>query len=263
MTLLSYENLLTEIRDGVGLITINRPEVLNALNVETLRELYDAVDELGARDDVAGIILTGGGGKAFVAGADIEHLSTLSPQAAYEFSQLGGRTFQRIETVTKPVIAAVNGFALGGGCELALACDFIVASSKAKFGQPEVNLGLIPGFGGTQRLSRLIGKNLTRYLVYTGDIVRADWALSKGLVAEVVEPEQLLERCFDIVKSMAKKGPLAVTYAKQVIQAGYDLPLEAAVDLEARAFSQLFATADMKEGTGAFLEKRKAEFKGE
>ena len=263
MTLRTYENLLVEIRDGAGLVTINRPDVLNALNVATLSELHDAVDELAKHSDVYGIILTGAGPKAFVAGADIEHLSELAPHAAYEFSTLGGKALQRIESVGKPVIAAVNGFALGGGCELALACDFIIASTKARFGQPEVNLGLIPGFGGTQRLSRLIGKNLARYLVYTGDMVRADWALAKGLCNEVVEPEQLLERCFDIVKTIAKKGPLAVSYAKQVIQSGYDLPLEAALDLEARAFSQLFATADMKEGTGAFLEKRKPGFKGE
>jgi len=231
--------------------------------VDTLRELYDAVDTLGARSDVYGLVLTGAGAKAFVAGADIEHLSQLSPQEAYGFSALGGRTFARIESLSKPVIAAVNGFALGGGCELALACDFIIASSKAKFGQPEVNLGVIPGFGGTQRLSRLIGKNLARYLVYTGEIVRADWALSKGLCAEVVEPDELIERCLGIVQMIGKKGPLAVSHAKQVIHSGYDLPLDSAIDLEARAFSQLFATADMREGTGAFLEKRKPAFKGE
>ncbi len=262
MTLETYENLLVEVRDSVGLITINRPQVLNALNVATLRELHLAVDALDARSDIHGIILTGAGPKAFVAGADIEHLSSLSTPAAYEFSRLGGTLMRRIETASKPVIAAVNGFALGGGCELALACDFIIASSKAKFGQPEVNLGVIPGFGGTQRLARLLGKNLTRFLVYTGDIVRADWALEKGLCAEVVAPEQLLERCFAVVATISQKGPLAVSYAKRVIQDGFDLPLDAALEMEAMAFSQLFSTSDMREGTTAFLEKRKADFKG-
>ncbi len=259
---MSYENLLVERRGVVGLITINRPKVLNALDITTLRELHAAVNELGADRDVRGIVLTGAGDKAFVAGADIAHLSSLGPREAHEFSSFGGRTLRSIETVDKPVLAAVNGFALGGGCELALACDVIIASTKARFGQPEVNLGVIPGFGGTQRLSRLVGKNFARYMVFTGEIFDADWAARTQIAAEVVEPERLIPRCTEIVEIIAKKGPLAVAQAKRVIQMGFDLTLETALELESMAFSGLFATEDLKEGMRAFLDKRRADFRG-
>lgn len=258
-----YENLLVERRGVVGIITINRPQVLNALDVQTLEELHDAMVELGADESVRGVVLTGAGTKAFVAGADIAHLSSLNPREAQAFSRKGGRTLRRIETIPKPVIAAVNGFALGGGCELALACDVIIASERARFGQPEVNLGVIPGFGGTQRLSRLVGKNLARYMCFTGEIFKADWALQKGIAAEVVPTDELLPRCISIVETIAKKGPLAVASAKQVIQSGFDLGLDTALELEGMAFANLFATADLKEGMSAFLAKRPADFKGD
>jgi len=259
----TWENLEVERRDAVGILRVNRPKRLNALNVETLQELHDAVVALDDDPEVRGIVLTGAGPKAFVAGADIAHLSALGPREAHAFSKLGGRTLRRIETIETPVIAAVNGFALGGGCELALACDVIIASTRARFGQPEVNLGVIPGFGGTQRLSRLVGKNLARYMCFTGDIFNAEWALQKGIAAEVVEPEELLPRCLEIVGRIATKGPLAVASAKRVIQMGFNLNLETALELESMAFSGLFSTQDLKEGMGAFLEKRKADFRGE
>ena len=258
-----YQNLLISREGAVAVVTINRPKVLNALDVTTLEELKEAIRELDDDDSVRGVILTGCGNKAFVAGADIAHLSSLSPREAHLFSQQGGKTLRTIETVGKPVIAAVNGFALGGGCELALACDVIIASENAQFGQPEVKLGVIPGFGGTQRLSRLIGKNLARYMCFTGDIFDAQWALQKGICAEVVPQDELLPRCISIVQQIAKRGPLAVAASKQVIQMGFDLNLDTALEMESMAFSGLFATEDLREGMGAFLEKRRAEFKGE
>jgi enoyl-CoA hydratase len=235
---------------------------LNALNVVTLEELRTAFKTLGHDSAIRGIILTGSGEKSFVAGADIAHLATLGPREAHAFSVAGGRTLRTIETVEKPVIAAVNGFALGGGCELALSCDVIIASTRAKFGQPEVNLGIIPGFGGTQRLARLVGKNLARYMCFTGDIFDAQWAHRVQIAAEIVEPEELLPRCIKIVETIAKKGPLAVAAAKRVIQMGYNINLETALELESMAFSGLFATEDSKEGMAAFLEKRPAVFEG-
>jgi len=258
-----YKNLIVEQTGAAGVITINRPEVLNALDIQTLQEVRAAMIDLAHESSIRGIILTGAGTKAFVAGADIAHLSTLGPREAHQFSEMGERTLRKIETLEKPVIAAVNGFALGGGCELALACDVIIASSRARFGQPEVNLGVIPGFGGTQRLSRLIGKNLARYMCFTGDIFDADWAHRVQIAAEVVEPDALLPRCIEIVETIATKGPLAVAAAKRVIQMGFNLNLDTALEMESMAFSGLFATADLKEGMQAFLNKRKAEFKGE
>jgi len=258
-----FKNLIIERQGHCGIITINRPKVLNALNVTTLEEIRSAVKALGSDTEVRGIILTGSGQKAFVAGADIDYLATLSPRDAHAFSVTGGRTLRAIETVEKPVIAAVNGFALGGGCELALSCDVIIASNRAKFGQPEVNLGVIPGFGGTQRLSRLVGKNLARYMCFTGEIFDAQWAHRVQIAAEIVEPDELLPRCIKIVETIAKKGPLAVAEAKRVIQMGYNINLETALELESRAFSGLFSTQDLKEGMSAFQEKRRAEFEGE
>ncbi len=258
-----FENLIVERQGHCGIITINRPEVLNALNVATLEEVRTAVKLLGSDNEVRGIILTGSGNKAFVAGADIDYLATLGPREAHAFSVTGGRTLRAIETVEKPVIAAVNGFALGGGCELALSCDVIIASTRAKFGQPEVNLGVIPGFGGTQRLSRLVGKNLARYMCFTGEIFDAQWAHRVQIAAEIVEPEELMPRCTKIVETIAKKGPLAVAEVKRVIQMGYNINLETALELESMAFSGLFATQDLKEGMSAFQEKRRAEFEGE
>ena len=258
----AFENLRVEKHGRAAIITIARPQVLNALDVRTLAEIHTAVEACGLDPETRGIIITGEG-RAFVAGADIAHLSQLGPIGARAFSEHGGRAFRTIESVGKPVIAAVNGFALGGGFELALACDFILASTKARFGQPEVNLGVIPGFGGTQRLSRLIGKNLARFLVYTGEIVDASWALQHQVAVEVLEPDALLPRALALVETIATRGPLAVASAKRVIQRGFDVSLEAAIDIEALAFGELFASKDQREGMAAFLSKRTPEFKGE
>jgi enoyl-CoA hydratase len=257
-----FENVLVECQGHCGIITINRPEVLNALNLSTLEEIRSAVRTLAEDPVVRGIILTGAGSKAFVAGADIAHLATLGPREAHAFSAAGGKTLRTIETVDTPVIAAVNGFALGGGCELALSCDVIIASTRARFGQPEVNLGVIPGFGGTQRLARLIGKNLARYMCFTGEIFDAEWAHRVQIAAEIVEPDALLPRCVEIVETIATKGPLAIAAAKRVIQMGFNLNLDTALEMESMAFSSLFATDDLKEGMSAFLDKRRAEFEG-
>lgn len=242
-----------EIKDRVALVTIDRQESLNALNKEVISSLDKVFASLD--QEVRAVILTGAG-KAFVAGADIKEFADFAPQQAREVSLHGQRVFSAIENFRLPVIAAINGFALGGGCELALACDMRIASDKAKLGQPEVNLGLIPGFGGTQRLSRLVGMAMAKYLIFTGEMIKADKALSIGLVQEVTAPEKLLERCFEIARTIAGKGPLAVSRAKQVMNQGRDCDLARAVGLEADTFAGLFATSDQKEGCKAFIDKR-------
>jgi enoyl-CoA hydratase len=225
-------------------------------------ELYGAVGELSADEQVKVIVVTGSGEKAFVAGADIKEMSELSVQEARAFSELGHRVCTALEEIQQPVIAAVNGFALGGGCELALACDLIYASSRARFGQPEVNLGVIPGFGGTQRLCRRVGVGKGRELIYTGDMVKAPDAQAIGLVNDVFEPEELMEKVLERAETIASKGPLAVAQAKRVIYQGYDLPLGSSLELERQMFAGLFDSEDQKEGMAAFAEKRKPEFKG-
>jgi len=245
----------------VSILTINRPDKLNALSEEVLSDLSAALGVLAASDEVRAAVITGTG-KAFVAGADIAAMKNMSEAQGRQFGALGHGVFAAIEELRCPVIAAVNGFALGGGCELALACDFIYASSKAKFGQPEVNLGIIPGFGGTQRLPRRVGSALARELIYTGKMIDAGEALRTGLVNAVFEPEELLAAALKTATEIASKGPLAVSAAKRLIRDGVHLPLPFANDLEQAAFGETFATDDQSEGMGAFLEKRPPTFKG-
>lgn len=248
---------------AAAIITIDRPAALNALNPEVLSQLGAMLKEAWADDEVKGVILTGAGGKAFVAGADIGTMRNLPPSKAVEFGELGLATLQLIEDMPKPVIAAINGFALGGGLELALACDMIYATPKSKLGQPEVKLGIIPGFGGTQRLTRLIGRNRAKELIYTGDMIDAAKAYEYGIVQQVVEEEQLIDFCKQVIDRISAVGPLAVAQAKRAINKGSDLALDAGLAMEKLAFMSLFNTHDQKEGMSAFLEKRKPQFKGE
>ena len=255
-----YETILVETEDAIATVTVNRPDKLNALNGRVIAELTGAFSSLYGKVRCA--ILTGAGEKAFVAGADIAEMSALSAAEAKAFSDAGHRLGWTIELAPFPVIAAVNGFALGGGCELALACDFIYASDRAKLGQPEVNLGLMPGFGGTQRLARRVGLGHARELVYTGDHVAADKALAIGLVNEVVPAAELMDRVRAVAQKIAQKAPLAVAAGKRVMHKGADADLGVAAELEATAFATLFASEDMREGTRAFIEKRKPSFSG-
>jgi enoyl-CoA hydratase len=245
----------------VSTLTINRPDKLNALSREVLSDLSAAVETLATRAEVRAAVITGTG-KAFVAGADIAAMKNMTAAEGLAFAALGHGVFAAIEQLRCPVIAAVNGFALGGGCELALACDFIYASSKAKFGQPEVNLGIIPGFGGTQRLPRRVGAAVARELIYSGKMIDAEEALRIGLVNAVFEPDVLLAAATKTATEIASKGPLAVAAAKRLIRDGVDLPLPDANRLEQAAFGETFGTEDQSEGMGAFLEKRAPAFKG-
>jgi enoyl-CoA hydratase len=257
-----YETLIVE-RDGaVATVTVNRPKVLNALNAQTLAELARAIEELDVDADVRAIVLTGAGDRAFIAGADINELATQSPVAGRELARRGQALFARIEQLGKPVIAAIGGFALGGGCELAMACTFRVAADTAKLGQPEVNLGLIPGYGGSQRLPRLVGKDRAMELILTGRQVTAEEALRIGLVTRVVPAAALAQEAKLFAQELASKAPIALRYAKLAIERGVDMPFESGCDLEATLFGLCASTEDMAEGTKAFLEKRKAEFKG-
>ena len=255
-----YQTIKYEIKNGIGYITINRPEALNALNRTVLEELFDVFNKIDVDDDVRAVILTGEG-RSFVAGADIAQMSSLTVAEGRAFGAYGQKVMNFIEKVEKPVIAAVNGFALGGGCELAMACDFRIASSKAKFGQPEVGLGITPGFGGTQRLSKLVGKGMAKMLILTADTINAEEALRIGLVEKVTEPEQLMSVCEEIAAKIASKAPIAVAMSKTCINKGYHLDLFSGSALEAEAFGGCFGTEDQKEGMKAFLEKRAAEFK--
>jgi enoyl-CoA hydratase len=251
-------------REGpVALVTINRPHVLNALNARTLDELRASMHEL--RDDagVRAIIVTGAGDKAFVAGADISELAELPPARAQEHARIGQRTFDLIEHLGKPVIAAINGFALGGGCELAMACTLRLAAVTARIGQPEVNLGLLPGFAGTQRLTRLVGKGIALELLLTGRPIPADEAYRIGLVNRVVPPERLLEEARALASELAAKPPIATRFIIDAVNRGSDGSFEQGTFLEATLFGLAFATSDMREGTRAFLEKRKPVFTGE
>jgi enoyl-CoA hydratase len=248
--------------DGhVSTLTINRPDKLNALSKEVLGDLASAVEEVERRDDVRAIVITGTG-KAFVAGADIAAMQQMDQAEGRGFGALGQALFAHLEQLRFPVIAAVNGFALGGGCELALACDFIYASTKAKFGQPEVNLGIIPGFGGTQRLPRRVGPGLARELIYTGKLIDAAEALRIGLVNAVLEPDELLPAAQKTAAEIATKGPWAVAESKRLIREGMDVPLVQATKLEQDGFGAAFDTSDQAEGMAAFLEKRKPNFTG-
>jgi enoyl-CoA hydratase len=257
-----YENIKTENKDGVLVITIDRPKVLNALNAHTVQEIGAAFDAARDDDSVKAVILTGAGEKAFVAGADIGELAQMTPITGKATSERGQRVFRAIEKFPKPVIAAVNGFALGGGCELALACHIRIASDKAQLGLPEVTLGIIPGYGGTQRMARLLGKGRALELILTGDRIKADEAERIGLVNRVVPADQLMTVAEEMARTIAKRGPLAVRAAIEAVMSGSDMPFEEGQFLEATLFGLLASTDDMKEGMGAFLEKRAAEFKG-
>lgn len=259
---MELKNVLYEIRDGVALVTVNRPDKLNALNRQTLEEIAAALEAAEGDEKARAVIITGQGEKAFVAGADIAEISTLDAQAGRAFALFGQGLFRLIETFPKPVIAAVNGFALGGGCELAMACHIRVASENAKFGQPEVNLGIIPGYGGTQRLARLVGKGVALELLITGDMITAGRAFDLGLVNSVTPPGKAVEKAMEIAAKAASKGPLAVKGCLEAVQTGLDMPLEEGCYLEATLFGLCCASEDMHEGTRAFLEKRNAEFKG-
>jgi enoyl-CoA hydratase len=254
--------VLTERSDRILTVTVNRPEKLNALNAEVLDGLQAAF--AAAKDDpaVGAVILTGAGEKAFVAGADISGFSAFTPVGARDFARKGQATLDLIANLGKPVVAAVNGFALGGGCELAMAATFRYASKNARLGQPEVNLGLIPGYGGSQRLPRLVGKGRAMELLLTGDAIPADEALRIGLVNRVVEPAELLPACRETLKKILAKAPVAVRYVLDAVNAGLEMPFNAAEDHEAALFGLCAATEDMKEGVAAFLEKRPARFAG-
>ncbi|MFN7134818.1 MAG: enoyl-CoA hydratase-related protein [Myxococcales bacterium] len=263
---MDYANIRFEVEEGIATLTVSREKALNALNSQTLREIGHVAQTLAAQPDGGGpvraLIVTGAGEKAFVAGADIAEMVALPPAAAREFSALGHRAFATLESLPIPTIAAVNGFALGGGCELAMACDLIYASEKAKFGQPEVNLGVIPGFGGTQRLTRLVGRQRAKELLFTADIIDAARAKEYGLVLDVLPPDRLMAHCREVAKKIASKGPLAVGYAKRTVEYGADADLRSANELEQQGFGLLFGTEDLKEGMKAFLEKRPAKFQG-
>ena len=258
---MAYETLLTTLENGIFTITINRPEKMNALNATVINELAMAVNEIYENPEIRSALITGAGEKAFVAGADIGEFTTLDAQKGEELARRGQKlVFDKIENSPKPVVAAVNGFALGGGCELALACHFIIASENGKFGQPEVNLGLIPGYGGTQRLTQLIGKGRAMQLLMTGEIVNAKDALQYGIANQVVAAGELLDTVTKILQTIQSKAPLAIAKVIECVnnfdhtQQGYDF--------EMRKFGECFATEDKTEGTTAFLEKRKPVFKG-
>ena len=257
---MDYNFLKTETTSGITVLKVSQPKSLNALNSGILKELDDFI---GTLDDATRVlIITGDGEKSFVAGADISEMAHLDERQGHDFGKLGAQVFRKIELLPIPVIAAVNGFALGGGCELAMACDIRLASNKAKFGQPEVGLGIIPGFSGTYRLPKLIGQGYAKEMIYTGKVIRADEALRIGLVNAVYEPEELLYKAMEMAGTMLKNAPVAIRLAKESMNEGYDLTADEAIALENRLFGKCFATSDQKEGMDAFLNKRKADFTG-
>ena len=257
---MAYNTLLLEIADGIALLKVNRPQAMNALNQEVLLELLAAFQELEKDENVRVIVLTGEG-KAFVAGADIKEMVSLTAQEARRFSKLGHTVMvETMGSIGKPIIAVVNGFALGGGMELALACDFIYASDDAKFGQPEINLGIIPGFAGTQRLARLIGKAQAKELIYTGQMIGAQEAKELGIVNKVFPAGDLLAAAKKAASTIASKGAWSLRLAKSAIEAGYDLDIKSGCQIEGDSFGLCFSHPDQKEGMTAFLEKRKPAF---
>jgi enoyl-CoA hydratase len=256
-----YQTLLTDTQNGIRIITINRPDKLNALNRTVMQELDEAVTELIGDPAIGAAIITGAGPKSFVAGADISEFVGLSNEQGAALAQKGLDLYFKIERSPKPIVAAVNGFALGGGCELAMACHFRIASEQAKFGQPEVNLGLIPGYGGTQRLTQLVGKGRAIEMMITGSPIDATKALAYGLVNEVTSPDTLMEKTLALLQVVRTKAPLAVAQCIAAANAVTDQDLSG-YSAETAGFASCFGTEDMKEGTSAFLERRKAEFKG-
>jgi len=257
---MAYENIVLEIKDGVGVLTFNRPKVLNALNPQTLEEVSDAVGKIADGGEARVLVVTGAGEKAFVAGADIGEFPSMDSLKARDFARKGQEVFFRLERLPLPVIACVNGFALGGGCEIAMSCDFIYASEKAKFGQPEINLGIIPGFGGTQRLARLVGRAKAKELCMTGEMIDAQQALLLGLATKVFPAEALVDETMKTARALAAKGRTALEAIKRVVDCGMDVDLKTGCALEAEAFGVCFASPDAKEGATAFLEKRKPKF---
>lgn len=259
---MTYQNLLFEKEGSVGLLTINRPKVLNALNRETMTEISQIVGKIATDPEVSVLIITGAGEKSFVAGADISEMRTLSALEGRAWSKFSQATFNAIENLPQPVIAAVNGYALGGGCELAMSCDIRIASEKAKFGQPEVLLGVVAAFAGTQRLPRLIGKGRAKELLFTGDQIDAAEACRIGLVNKVVPAGELLTAAKALAAKIISRGPVAVQLCKAAVNEGLDMDLESAQAYEAEVFGLCFATDDQKEGMNAFVEKRPAKFTG-
>lgn len=260
---MSYENIIFENDENVAIIKFNRPKSLNAVNTEVLAELADALNKIEHDPNIGALILTGEGEKSFVAGADISQMVNLDPIQLRKFSRDGQEILFALEELPIPVIACVNGFALGGGTEIAMACDFVYASEKAKFGQPEITLGVIPGFGGTQRLSRLVGKSMAKELCMTGVVISAREAKEIGLVNKVFSPETLWEETMKVAKGMAGKGKVSMRATKRCIDRGYDVDLHSGSYMESDAFALCMASPDGREGMTAFLEKRKPEFKGD
>lgn len=257
---MDFRNLVFEKRGNIALVKFNRPKALNALNSEVLDELDKVIDYINEKEDIYVSVFTGEG-KAFIAGADISEMTTFNAEEGRNFGMLGQKIFRKLELMNKPAIAAVNGFALGGGCEFAMSCDIRIASEKAKFGQPEVNLGITPGFAGTQRLPRLVGMAKAKELIFTGDMIEAKEAERIGLANKVVEHDKLIDEAMSMAEKICGKAQLAVRYSKAAINKGYDVDLDSGNEIEATFFGLCFATEDQKEGMKAFLEKRKPEFK--
>lgn len=257
-----YDDVLLNIKERIATLTINRPKALNALNISTLKHIKAAVEAVRDNEQVDVLIITGSGDKAFVAGADITAMVNMTAMEARAFGTLGGEVTNLIETMSKPVIAAIDGFCLGGGCELAMACDFRICSEKSKFGQPEVGLGVTPGFGGTQRLSRLVGTGMAKQLLYTGETINAQEAFRIGLVNQVVFGNRLESEVIKIAQMIVARGQLAVRLCKDAVNSGMQVDITRAMSIEADVFALCFATADQKEGMNAFIARRKANFKG-
>lgn len=256
------ENIKVKEENGISVICIDRPKSLNALNTQTLKELGQVINDISERKDIYTVIITGSGEKAFVAGADITEMKSKSAIEGREMAKLAQKVFSNIENMPQVVIAAVNGYALGGGCELSMACDIRLASTNAKFGQPEVGLGIIPGFAGTQRLPRLVGKGIAKELIFTTDMIGAKEAYRIGLVNKVYEQEELIQKAIELAQKIMKKGLFAVSLAKSAINNGLNMDTESAYAFEADLFGLCFSTDDQTEGMSAFVEKRKALFKG-
>ncbi len=259
---MAYDNIIFNVEDGIALITFNRPKALNALSTDLLQELSNALDKIAKNEDIRILILTGAGEKSFVAGADITELAKFNALQGKNFAEKGQSIINKLQELSIPVIAAVNGFALGGGTEIALTCDFIYASENAMFGQPEIILGLIPGFGGTQRLPRLIGKNMAKEMILTGKMIPVDEAKMMGLVNKVCTQEALMDEVMKTAKTIVSKGKVSIRAAKEAINKGMNVDLATGCAIEIDAFALCMASEDAKEGTTAFLEKRKADFKG-
>ena len=257
---MDYQNILCAVENGIATITINRPKALNALNLDTVTELKDAIEKIAVDKAVKVVVITGAGEKSFVAGADIKEMATKTPAEGREWGQFGQNVFTEIENMPQPVIAAINGFCLGGGCELSCACDIRYASENAKFGQPEVGLGITPGFGGTQRLTRVVGRGQAKELIYTGGMIDAEAAKAIGLVNKVVPQEELMPTVLKLAGKIAKNAPVAVQLSKAAINRGINCDVVTGIAYEAEVFGLCFSTNDQKEGMAAFVEKRKPTF---